>query len=72
MTNVEKLLDNHQSVLGAVRKRLGGNDENDDSFDSEINEMTSSEIVEAWTGWHLGDGSWWTEMKFIFDNLESR
>ena len=69
MTNVEKL--KALRMLGSVRKRLGANNEIDESFDDEINEMSSSELVEQWCGWHLGDGSWWIDMKRMFDELEN-
>lgn len=68
MTKVEKL--KALGILGAVRQRLGANDEHDDVYDEDINEMNNSKLVEQWCGWKLGDGSWWTDMKYFFDKLE--
>lgn len=66
MTNVEKL---KNTALGSIRQRLGADSTNDDSYDGKINEMTPDELLEAWCGWHLGDPSWWTEMKAIYDKV---
>lgn len=65
-TNVQKL---NSRTLGAVRQRLGAEDETDPSKDDKINRMTADEITRAWSGWHLGDESWWGEMKAIFDQV---
>ncbi len=69
MKNTEKL--KNLGILGSVRQRLGAKDENDNSKDVEINCMENSSLVEAWCGWHLGDGSIWTKMKNFYDILES-
>ena len=58
MTNVEKL-----KAIGIL------GDENDDVYDEDINEMNNSKLIEQWCGWKLGDGSWWTDMKYKFDKL---
>jgi hypothetical protein len=68
MKNVEKLT--QLGIIGDVRQRLGGSDKNDTSRDDIINKMDNSELVEQWTGWHLGDGSWWNTMKAYYDGLE--
>lgn len=70
MTNVEKL--KKLNIIGDVRQRLGAKDENDEEFDKEINDMDSSYIIECWSGWNLGHGSWWTTMKYYFDELEKK
>lgn len=44
--------------------------EDDTSRDDRINNMDNNELVKAWAGWHLGDGSWWDSMKYYFDELE--
>ena len=67
MTNIEKL--KALGILGAVRQRQGADDQNDDTYDEDINEMDNSRLIEKWCGWHLGDGSWWTDMKYKFDKL---
>ena len=67
MTNIEKL--NELGILGVVRQRQGAKDQNDDIYDDYINKMDNSELIEQWCGWHLGDGSWWTDMKYKFDKL---
>lgn len=66
-TNVEKL--KKIGILGAVRQRMGADDENDDVYDEDINKLGNSELVEKYCGWELGDGSWWTDFKYFFDSL---
>ena len=68
MTNIEKLKE--LGILGMVRKRLGADDENDEAHDERINAMSNTELIEQWCGWTLGSGTWWTEMKDMFDTLE--
>ncbi len=68
MEKVEKL--KITGLLGSVRLRLGAKDVEDESQDGEINLMTNTELMEAWCGYHLGEGSWWTDMKADFDKLE--
>lgn len=68
MTNVEKLT--QLGIIGAVRQRLGADDENDISKDKRINIMENSDLVKKWAGWYLGDESWWTTMKAYYDGLE--
>lgn len=67
MTNIEKL--KALGILGEVRQRQGANDQNDDTYDEDINEMDNSKLIEQWCGWYLGDGSWWNDMKYKFDKL---
>lgn len=68
MTNVEKLT--QLGIIGAVRQRLGADDENDEKMDNRINGMNNNQLIKHWTGWHLGDGEWWTQMKAYYDGLE--
>ena len=67
-TNVEKL--KKSSQLGAVRQRLGADNENDKSCDAQINKMSSHAVVRAVCGWHYGDGNIWGDLKSLFDELE--
>jgi hypothetical protein len=67
-SNVEKL--KKIGILGTVRKRLGADNEKDETYDESINEMDNSELIKQWCGWYLGDGNWWTTMKSDFDRLE--
>jgi len=67
MTNIEKL--KKLGILGQVRQRQGANDENDGTYDEDINEMDNSKLIEQYCGWYLGDGGWWTDMKYNFDKL---
>lgn len=69
MDNVEKL--KQIGILGDVRQRLGAENESDDSMDDKVNRLTNSQLVGAWSGWNLGDESWWTDMKRYFYKLES-
>ena len=68
MENVQKLRELNK--LGVIRQRLGAEDAESESHDEEINSMTNSQLIEAWCGWYLGDGSWWMDMKRDFDKLE--
>jgi len=68
-TNVQKL---SSRTLGAVRQRLGADNENDPSKDERINRMTADEITRAWSGWHLGDEGWWGEMKAVYDSVNEK
>jgi len=68
MTNVEKLT--QLGIIGDVRQRFGADDENDKQMDKLINTRDNSQLVAAWTGWNLGDGSWWNTMKAYYDGLE--
>lgn len=68
MTNVEKLT--QLGIIGDVRQRFGADDENDTQMDEHINKRDNSQLVAAWSGWHLGDGNWWNTMKTYYDGLE--
>ena len=68
MNNVEKL--EQIRILGEVRQRLGADDKNDEKYDDDINEMSNHNLIRAYTGWNLGDGSWWDSLKGMFDDLE--
>ena len=52
-------------VLGAIRQRLGAEDENDNSQDEKIKHMTPKKCVGAYSGWILGD----EEIAITFINL---
>lgn len=58
-------------ALGAIRQRLGADNENDTSYDDKIEKLTNSELMEKYIGWHLGDSWWWQNPKSIFDRLEA-
>lgn len=68
MTQVEKL--NHIGILGSVRQRLGGENQDDETYDAKINKMSNSQCIAALSGWELGDEAWWKEYKSKFDMLE--
>lgn len=68
MDNIEKLL--KLKILASVRLRLGADGPNDESQDSRINKMNNHQLVKHYTGWHLGDDSWWDDLKGKFDKLE--
>jgi hypothetical protein len=67
-SNVEKL--KKLGILGTVRQRQGADNASDETYDESINEMDNSELIKQWCAWHLGNGSWWTTMKYKFDRLE--
>ena len=56
-------------ILGDIRQRLGADNENDTSFDKDIDQMTADELMYAWAAWKLGYGDWWTDMKKKYDRL---
>ena len=56
--------------IGDIRERLGAENEDDESFDEQINAMSSKEICMAWSGWNLGDGSWAKEIINMYLELE--
>jgi hypothetical protein len=66
-TMVERLRDH--GILGDVRQRMGAENDNDDLFDSEINEMTPDQVMYEWVGWKLGYGSWWYKFKEAYDRI---
>jgi len=69
MTNVEKL--SRLGILQQIRQRLGAHDGAGDTlYDNDINEMSNTELISTWSGWILGDESWWDDMKHNFDELE--
>ena len=67
LTNVEKLT--QLGMIGAVRKHLGVDDENDTLLDNCINKMSNSALVGAWSAWELGNG-YWIVVKSYYDDLE--
>jgi len=68
MTKVEIL--KQIGIIGDIRQRLGAKDENDTQMDIRINVYSTDQLVKAWAGWQLGDGSWWTTMKSYYDKIE--
>ena len=58
------------SLLGAVRQRLGADDESDDSKDARIKRMSSIELVGAYSGWEIGGDSWGRKFVGIYLHLE--
>lgn len=67
MTKVEMC--ENLGILGDVRQRLGANDEDDISFDADIEQMNRVEIIEAWCGWNLGDSSWARHILRFYEGL---
>lgn len=58
------------SILDAVRQRLGAEDENDTSFDEQIERLTPKELMAKWSGWHLGDEDWARMIINDYENLK--
>lgn len=56
-------------VLGDLRMRYGAFSKLDDSFDDEINALTTDEVMEMYCAWNLGDSSWWLVFKELHDTL---
>lgn len=67
-TNVEILTE--MDKIGVIRKRLGAFDENDNSLDEDINELSAKKITENWTGWYLGNNSWATIIIDLYESLK--
>lgn len=65
-SNVE-ILD--EADLGDIRKRLGAKDEDDESRDDEINQMSAEELCAKKSGWELGDESWAESYIYIYRQL---
>ena len=57
-------------VLGAVRQRLGANDENDTSCDERISNMTPKQFVAYYSGWILGSEEWANEFIDLYNELQ--
>jgi len=57
-------------ILGDIRQRLGAADENDSSFDDDINSMSADELVAEWSGWVLGSPDWWKTMNRLYTQLK--
>jgi len=70
-TNVTEMTERLEDIgiLGEIRQRLGATNENDTSFDNDINKMTPDKLMYEWAGWKLGYGDWWTDMKKKYDRL---
>ena len=58
-------------ILVDIRKRLGAKDENDSSFDEQIDSMSEDELMAEWSAWKLGSSEWWETMKRIYNRLRS-
>lgn len=72
-TNVEKL----QSItyrnidfLGEVREAFGAKSPEDTSRDSRINQARGEDLIGVWCEYNIGDVSWWTIMKKMYDILK--
>ena len=68
MNNIDKL--KKAGKLSEIRVFIGASNSKDDSFDEEINQLDNSELIELWFRYKLGDGSWWTDAKDWFDEME--
>jgi len=58
-----------EHVLHAVRQRLGADNENDDSYDDQIKNMSPEDIVCEYSGWKLGDSEWGRDFIEIYKIL---
>lgn len=45
-------------VLHAARQRLGSNGSFDTSKDEDVKEKSPIELMQMFTGWHMGDEEW--------------
>lgn len=59
-----------KKILGAVRQRLGADNEDDKLFDLEISVMSPREVVVKYVGWHLGSEDWGYEIINRYDELK--
>jgi hypothetical protein len=60
---------NELGILGDIRQRLGGEDENDSSLDSQIDLMSAHDIISEWSAWKLGSSEWWKQMNNMYNSL---
>jgi hypothetical protein len=58
-------------VLGDVRRRLGADSADDETFDADINRMSPKAAAEAWSGWELGDEYWAEKIIRIYNALRA-
>jgi hypothetical protein len=72
-TNVSEMTDRLRDlgILGDIRQRLGAKDENDSSFDNQIDSMTADEIMSEWSACKLGSSEWWKDMNRKYNRLRS-
>lgn len=64
---IEKI--KNTGILGAVRQRMGADDENDTSKDNRIEQLSPEDCVAKWAGWYLGDESWATTIIHYYTEL---
>ena len=57
-------------VLGAIRRNLGAEDENDTSKDARINEMDAADLFQCYCNWH-GLLGWSYTLSSSLDNIRS-
>ena len=55
-----------RNVLLAVRQNLGAEDENDTSYDNQIENMKPIDLVGKYSAWHLGDAGWGRDFVGIY------
>jgi len=65
-----KIKDIPLNILGAVRQNLGAENENDTSFDSQIENLELIEIIGKYSAWHLGDSGWGRDFIRIYEELK--
>ena len=72
-TNVSEMTDRLKDlgIIGDIRQRLGAKDEQDSSFDKQIDSMTADEIMSEWSAWKLGSSEWWKDMNRMYNRLRS-
>ena len=71
--NVSEMTDRLRDlgILGDIRQRLGAKDENDSSFDEQIDSMSEDELMAEWSAWKLGSSEWWQTMNRMYNRLRS-
>lgn len=57
--------------LLAVRLNLGAKDENDTTFDNEIEKMSPLEITRCYCAWHLGYYAWADDIIGIYEECKN-
>ena len=65
--NIEQI---PESLLRAVRQRLGSSGPQDTSFDSQIEQMGIDELICKWCGYQFGDEGLGAQILFFYHQLE--